>query len=98
MDFSAFSKKARWSPEYRLRDDLVCISDVEIQQCPVSYITPDSIEVIQQYFRARQVHDAFGVSMFGPDLSEWPTWAVYAVAALEQESIKVRNAMTEASN
>lgn len=68
---------------------------MEIQECPVSYITPDSIEVLQHYFRSRQVYEAFGASMFGPDLSEWPTWAVYAVAALEQERIKVQNAFTE---
>ncbi len=68
---------------------------MEIRECPVSFITPDAIEVVQQYFRARQVHDAFGVSMFGPDLSQWPTWAVYAVAALEQERVKVANAMQE---
>lgn len=75
---------------------LFTISDVEIQECPVSYIRNESIEVLQHYFRARRMNKTHGVSWFGPDLSEWPTWAVYAASALDAEQDKVDAAQFEA--
>lgn len=68
---------------------------MEIRECPVSFIVPESVELVQHYFRARSVHEAFGASLYGSDLSEWPAWAVYMTAALEEERIKYQNAVNK---
>ena len=71
------------------------VGDVELQECPVSFITAESIELVQHFFRAKNLHTVFGVPMFGPNLQEWPAGWVYAVEALELERVKVQKLMAE---
>lgn len=75
--------------------DLVAIGDVVIQECPVSFIKPDTIETLQHIYRARELKEASGASLFGTDLSQWPDVWVYAFEAFEHERAKVLEATTE---
>lgn len=84
-------------PEYRAADDLVTIGgDLTVHECPVSYITPKTKEILNQILQARHVYRASGASLFGADLSQWPPWAVEAMSCVENEHIAVENAINEA--
>lgn len=72
------------------------IDDVRIQECPVSYITPETNETLSQVLHARNVYRACGASLFGSNLSEWPTWAVDAMSCIETEHVTVENRLIEA--
>ena len=61
----------------------------------MSAITPESIELLDMYARARRLHESFGVSLFGPALLEWPAWAVDLVSLLEGEHARIEAAVEE---
>lgn len=71
------------------------IDGVECSECPVSLITQESIEVLDMYARARRGHEAFGLTMFGPDILQWPAWAVDLVQLCESERARVEAAEHE---
>jgi hypothetical protein len=64
----------------------------------VSLISPQSAELIQVFSRARHAREGGGATLFGPDLSKWPAWAVDALVVIEQERIKEHNARIEAES
>lgn len=61
----------------------------------MSLITPASIQLLGVYQRSKRAHEATGASLYGPDLSEWPVWAVDLMETLEIERIRVNNAEFE---
>jgi hypothetical protein len=65
--------------------------EVECHECPVSYITPQSLELLNWYGRARRAHEAFGTAPYGSNLSRWPAIAVDIVTLIEQERLRVEN-------
>ena len=71
------------------------VEGVSIEECPRSFITQESIELLDVYARARRSHDAFGVSPFGPTLLDWPAWAVDMVQLLETERGRIEAAAEE---
>ena len=84
------------NPEYESdKGDNFTVPDTEIPECPVSFVTPRSRELVQIFNRAQYSQGA-GASMFGPDLSKWPIWAVDAQVVLEQARIREHNARFEA--
>ena len=62
----------------------------------MSLITPRAVELVQIFARSRHAKEGGGASLFGPDLSKWPAWAVDAQVVIEQERIKQENARMEA--
>lgn len=58
---------------------------VECNECPVSLITQDSIDTVQQFMRAKRVHEGSGGVLYGPDSSRWPARWFDAVELLERE-------------
>jgi hypothetical protein len=77
-------------------DTFVHIDGVRIHECPVSYITPASKELLSQTLHARNLYRACGASLYGPDLSAWPAQAVDAMSAVESEHVAVENEIAEA--
>ncbi len=74
------------------------VDGVECEECPASLITQESIELLDMYARARRGHDAFGTTIFGPDLLQWPAWAVDLVQLCETERQRVDQAEQELEN
>jgi hypothetical protein len=74
---------------------MFAVDGIEADECPVSLITQQSIELLDVYARSRRAYDAFGVSLFGPDLLEWPAWAVDLVALLDSERGRIEAAEEE---
>ena len=64
--------------------------------CPVAVITPKSEELLNVLGRAARVHEASGAPLFGPNLGDWPIWAVDALDQIRlceaQELVARRNA------
>lgn len=72
------------------------IDGVRIDECPVSYITAESKELLSQTLHARNLYRACGASLYGPDLSAWPAAAVDAMSVVESEHIAAENEIAEA--
>jgi hypothetical protein len=72
------------------------IEGLEIQECPRSYITPRSTELVNIFGSAQHATKASGAALYGPDLAKWPAWAVDACVVLEIERILEHNARIEA--
>lgn len=89
-----------WFAEYTIESGADSITYVvpgtEILECPVSYITPRSQELVSILGTATHAQRATGASLFGPDLSKWPAKAVDASVCLELERISTDNARREA--
>ncbi len=86
-----------WEPEYRTAEGTVFgVEGLSAAECPVSLIQPETRELIQILQRARRVQEAGGAALFGPDLRRWPARVVDALAAVEEERIRVHNAEIEA--
>lgn len=73
------------------------VSGTSISECPVSYITPESYELVQMYARSKQIGGEQGTSsLFGPNLDDWPCRIADAFCALETEKVKTESARFEA--
>jgi hypothetical protein len=68
---------------------------VQLDECPASYITPRSKEIHSAVLTARQMAQSGGAAWYGPNLSEWPAWAVDAMMAIQGESVAVEIACAE---
>lgn len=71
------------------------ISGVSIPECPVSYITPKSMDLVQLMARCQHAKEASGASLYGTNLSEWPAAMAEAMIALEIERVTAENARYE---
>lgn len=60
------------------------IAGVSTNECPVSYITEESLAYLEIWERSRVLGDR-GVPLYGTDLSQWPIWAVDVVTLLTLE-------------
>jgi hypothetical protein len=97
LDLIPPNKRERWKAEYMTPDKHLYSIDTEpINECPVSYIKPESKVLVAQLQRVDFASDATGTSLYGPDLSQWPAWAVESYIALQSEKNRVANAKTRA--
>lgn len=63
----------------------------------MSFITPESYELVQIYARSKQIGGETGtVSLFGPDLDNWPCRISDAFCVLETEKVKTESARMDA--
>ncbi len=76
----------------------VVIPSVECDECPVSFITPQSEELVAIVTRAQLVGKAAGASLFGPDLSKWPARMYDAATLVAAEDAKVESEVHKAIN
>lgn len=75
---------------------LYSIDTQPINECPVSYIKPESKVLVAQLQRVEFATDATGTTFYGPDISQWPAWAVESYIALQSEKNKIANAKARA--
>lgn len=72
------------------------IAGLSVPECPVSYITGASRELVDRVQQARHIHAAFGAAPGGADSSQWDARFADAVELLEIEKIRESNARSEA--
>jgi hypothetical protein len=83
----------RWHAHYNIPGiDSFSIEGTEIRECPVSYITPDSDQLVQVLGHASTT----GVALFGPALVHWPPKAADALAVIECEESQYKAALQNA--
>ena len=66
--------KRPWVPTYRVDDLQYEVPSVSINECPVSYITAESLALVELETQARTIQQAAGAAFGGPDSAEWPAW------------------------
>jgi hypothetical protein len=71
------------------------VPGVSIKECPVSFITPKSIDLVQVAAKSQHAREASGASLYGPDLSKWPARAAEVMITLEVERVTAENARYE---
>ncbi len=71
------------------------VPGVSVNECPRSYITNRSIDLVQLCAKAQHAQNAAGASLYGPNLSQWPSWAAEAMIRLEIERVAIENARCE---
>ena len=62
----------------------------------MSAITPKTEQLLAIFDRTRRAKETSGASMFGPDLSRWPVWAVDAQDIIAVCELRESNARAEA--
>lgn len=73
------------------------MSGTSINECPTSYITAESYELVQLYARSKQIGGESGsVTLFGPNLDDWPCRIADAFCVLETERVKTESARIDA--
>ena len=75
--------RASWLPVIEHGDKKRPIKAFALSECPTSYITPESVWILEQMSMNALTSDA-GVTLFGPDLGQHPAWWADARAAVSR--------------
>lgn len=59
------------------------IEGTALSECPVSFITPESIALVDLVRSSKLAHNVAGAPLFGTDSSKWPAWWIDAVSICE---------------
>jgi len=91
-----------YAPEYRWRAMYETergtpyeVEGTEISECPVSFLSPLSVEVVSSLETARQLREATGENPL-PPVRSWPVRLLDAQRLIHIEGIKTHNARIEA--
>lgn len=78
-------RRGGWVPRFNVKMGEKSISFVlpefAVRECPVSYITGESLGIVELFAHAEVATDRGG-AMFGPDASKWPAWWADALGVL----------------
>lgn len=88
---------ARITVESEKRKREIAIPDTSISECPVSYITQDSMQLIEIVQRGR-IAKEHGAALFGPTANRWPAWYHDAIAVIESADAAEHKARDNARN
>lgn len=72
------------------------VPGIELKECPVSLITPESIQMVREIGAAMMVRDASGSMLFGPDAGKWDPRFYDAVQVWRSCEITAENARIDA--
>lgn len=70
----------------------VAVKSSRINECPVSYVTPESLALLEMVQGSRMAHKVTGACLFGSDTAKWPAVyfdAVRTIHAAEVEEEKL---------
>ena len=91
-----YKPQYQWSATYETeKGTAYTIEDTEIAECPVSYMSDESVELAASLVLARQVREATGENPL-PPVPQWPVRLIDAARLIHIEGIKVHNACFEA--
>jgi hypothetical protein len=86
-----------WQAVYQVPPDVTYVIDgTECVECPVSLISPESIQLVQLLTDARHVREQTGAVSFDPDAGRWPARLYDAAKILAIEDIRISNSLHEA--
>lgn len=80
---------------YRGGDIPYDVPEITCDECPVSFITPESRRIVDLEMRARRIKEATGAAFPSLNQGEWPAWWADAVAHLELMRILQSNSRDE---
>jgi hypothetical protein len=71
--------KYTWEPEFQTaKGSFFGVSEIGCTEYPVSYVTPASRHLIQIEFQNQILHESTGGSLYGSNISKWPSKTVDA--------------------
>ena len=77
-----------WTPTYQTRRKTPFSLDLEIDECPRSFVTPEALRTIDDLDRAERLKAATGAVLFGTDSAQWPAiWADAVLVANHQRRL-----------
>jgi len=89
-----------WEAQYKspiLNEPPVRIEGTAVNECPVSYCTAESVELVQLFHRASTLKEVIGTPGYGPDF-EIPSRMADAFVILHDQSKVVENALRRSAN
>ena len=63
-------------------DILYSLPSEQIDECPVSFITPESQAIVELFSTSKLIQKQNGLGMMG-DPADWPAWLVDAATIIE---------------
>ena len=84
-----------WEAVHRTKSGEPFFPGIKCEECPVSYISQKSLDLIQIDMRQRIAHKATGAFLYGPDLSKWPSKLLDALTVIEDEQRSIENGLYE---
>jgi hypothetical protein len=85
-----------WWPSYSDRkNNPFTVGEVSSEECPVACITETSQQLIQIDAKQRLAKDACGASLYGDDLSKWPSRIVDALTTIQGQINLTENTRQE---
>ena len=91
-------KKPAWVPRVRRGDKSVTVRGYGGAECPTSYITPESVWILEMADTHGLAHRDAGGTLFGPDTRRWPAWWLDALVAIAGAKNDYERAEVEAMN
>lgn len=70
---------------------------ISSKECPVSAITGQSQELLEIFARSKRMKEAAGMSLYGPNMADWPARMVDVFDVFEAENINYENAKYDAT-
>ena len=58
------------------------IKGTQLSECPVSFILPDSMQLITLVHTSMDTKELAGACLYGTDSGKWPAWYVDAVTVI----------------
>jgi hypothetical protein len=74
-----------------MKDRPFTIMDTGINECPTSFVEPETLELVQFFARSFIMKEATGASPYGGDLNKYPARLADAFVILQNEHAKVEN-------
>lgn len=76
-------RKPCWTPKASADKREKAIPGYQLAECPVSYISADSMWILDQLDDNAIARQATGATLFGPDTRRYPAWWLDAIAVVE---------------
>ena len=75
-------RKPCWAPRATVEKKQAAVPGYKLSECPVSYITPTSMWLLELVEGNAVAKTELGSSLFGPDTRRYPAWWMDAVAVI----------------
>jgi hypothetical protein len=89
-------REACWIAQHRTeKGTSFDIEGVSSAECPVSLVTPESMEYLMLWIKCKRLHEGIGGTPLGPNLGDTPAATVDAMNLLEVENSRYEQARME---
>jgi len=96
-----WNPRYKWFPTYQAGEGTkdqfsYSVPSAECSECPVTFVTSESRQLIDWEARNKHLKDATGATMYGPNVNRWPQWFADLIAAVEIQRKLEHNAFQAA--